>query len=89
MPTDHPLRGLPAGRRLGGATLAMALFGLAACASVPPPPPPPPGETMARPGGAPRTSVNKRQYLDERTGRYYYFDRTRQAYFWEDGSPKR
>lgn len=71
------------------------LLGLSACATLPPPPPPPPGETMARPatasraGAESRTRVDKRQYLDERTGRYYYFDRNRQAYFWEDGSPKR
>jgi hypothetical protein len=62
---------------------------LSACASLPPPPPPPPGETMAAPPGrANRPSVNKRQYLDEKTGRYYYFDPARGAYFWEDGRPR-
>lgn len=84
-------------------TLPAVVAGLAlsACASLPPPPPPPAGETMlgsradtgarsgARAAPPSRTRLDKRQYLDERSGRYYYFDKTRQAYFWEDGTPKR
>lgn len=74
-------------------TLPAVVAGLAlsACASLPPPPPPPPGETMRGGQAAPpsRTRLDKRQYLDERSGRYYYFDKSRQAYFWEDGTPKR
>jgi len=63
--------------------------GLTACASVPPPPPPPPGETMrSAPRPAARPGVNRRQYFDEKTGRYYYFDPGRGAYFWEDGRPR-
>lgn len=65
----------------------LGLSGLSACASVPPPPPPPPGEPMAvqpkPPGG-----VNRRQYFDEKRGRYYYFDQKRGAYFWENGEPR-
>lgn len=53
---------------------------------------------MARPSGAQGTGqqasppsapgVNKRQYLDQKTGRYYYFDPVRGRYFWEDGRPR-
>lgn len=63
-----------------------AMLALSACATLAPPPPPPAGERMARPDG--RSAVNKRQYLDQRSGRYYYFDPVRKAYFWEDGRPK-
>ncbi len=38
----------------------------------------------ARPPGV----VNRRQYFDERRGRYYYFDQKRGAYFWENGEPR-
>ena len=31
---------------------------------------------------------SKRQYFDQRRNRYYYFDRTKKAYFWENGEPK-
>lgn len=37
----------------------------------------------ARPGG-----INRRQYFDQKTGRYYYFDSARGGYFWEDGRPR-
>jgi hypothetical protein len=37
----------------------------------------------ARGGG-----VNRRQYFDEKRGRYYYFDSRRGAYFWENGQPR-
>ena len=30
----------------------------------------------------------KRQYFDQRRNRYYYFDRAKKAYFWENGEPK-
>jgi hypothetical protein len=62
---------------------------LAGCASVPPPPPPPPGESMrSAPATSARPGVNRRQYFDEKAGRYYYFDSNRGAYFWEDGRPR-
>lgn len=32
--------------------------------------------------------THHRQYYDQRRQRYYFYDRGRQAYFWEDGSPK-
>lgn len=67
--------------------LGICLLGLTACASVPGPPPPPAGERMAverkAPGG-----INRRQYFDEKRGRFYYFDTKRGAYFWENGQPK-
>jgi len=31
---------------------------------------------------------NRRQYYDERAGRYYYYDPASGRYFWEDGSPR-
>jgi len=45
---------------------------------------------MAVPAPARRTpsGINRRQYFDEKRGRYYYFDTTRGAYFWEDGQPR-
>jgi YmgG-like glycine-zipper protein len=30
----------------------------------------------------------RRQYYDERAGRYYFFDRATGRYYWEDGSPR-
>jgi hypothetical protein len=33
-------------------------------------------------------SGDHRQYYDERSGRYYYFDPSGGGYFWEDGSPR-
>ena len=67
--------------------VGVSLLGLTACASVPPPPPPPAGESMAAPSRPP-DGVNRRQYFDEKRGRYYYFDQKRGAYFWEDGQPR-
>lgn len=67
--------------------VSVSLLGLAACASVPPPPPPPAGERMAAPA-RPSGGVNRRQYFDEKRGRYYYFDQKRGAYFWENGQPR-
>jgi hypothetical protein len=67
--------------------VSVSLLGLAACASVPPPPPPPAGERMAAPS-RPSGGVNRRQYFDEKRGRYYYFDTKRGAYFWENGQPR-
>lgn len=63
---------------------------LSACAHIPPPPPPPPGETMRSPlAGRPAPSgLNRRQYLDQKSGRYYYFDPVKGAYFWENGQPR-
>ena len=67
--------------------VSVSLLGLAACASVPPPPPPPAGERMAAPA-RPSGNASKRQYFDEKRGRYYYFDPRRGAYFWENGEPR-
>jgi hypothetical protein len=67
--------------------VSVSLLGLAACASVPPPPPPPAGERMAAPS-RPASGANRRQYFDEKRGRYYYFDQKRGAYFWENGEPR-
>lgn len=33
-------------------------------------------------------SVNRRQFYDERAGRYYYYDPSNRRYYWEDGSPR-
>lgn len=30
--------------------------------------------------------VNRRQFYDERAGRYYYYDSSNGRYYWEDGS---
>jgi hypothetical protein len=43
---------------------------------------------------APSTAIaspyapNRRQYFDRRTGRFYFYDPLREAYFWEDGEPR-
>jgi hypothetical protein len=39
-------------------------------------------------GGCGSTNVNRRQYYDERAGRYYYYDSRSGRYYWEDGSPR-
>ncbi|MDO9336027.1 MAG: hypothetical protein EON95_02195 [Caulobacteraceae bacterium] len=68
--------------------LGASLVAITACASVPPPPPPPPaGERMAAPA-KPSDGVNRRQYFDEKRGKYYYFDARRGGYFWENGQPR-
>lgn len=37
----------------------------------------------------PRTDgVNRRQYYDERAGRYYFYDPSTGRYYWENGSPR-
>ena len=33
-------------------------------------------------------SINRRQYYDERAGRYYYFDPSTGRYYWENGQPR-
>ena len=33
-------------------------------------------------------NVNRRQYYDERAGRYYFYDPGAGRYYWEDGSPR-
>jgi hypothetical protein len=35
-----------------------------------------------------QAAPNRRQYYDERAGRYYYYDPSTGRYFWEDGSPR-
>ena len=31
---------------------------------------------------------NRRQYYDERAGRYYYYDSATHRYYWENGEPR-
>ena len=64
---------------------------LAACATTPATQaeyrPHPASERL--PPQTPRAVVSAhRQYFDQRTQRYYYFDAKAKAYFWEDGSPR-
>jgi hypothetical protein len=33
--------------------------------------------------------TDRRQYYDERAGRYYYYDRSSGRYYWENGDPRR
>jgi len=33
-------------------------------------------------------STDRRQYYDERAGRYYYYDRSTNRYYWENGQPR-
>lgn len=52
-----------------------------------------PGSQGAAGPGAPakvgaRLASSHRQYFDQRHRRYYYYDPSRHAYFWEDGTPK-
>lgn len=35
-----------------------------------------------------QAAPNRRQYYDERAGRYYYYDSGTGRYYWEDGSPR-
>lgn len=38
---------------------------------------------------APRNdNINRRQYYDERAGRYYYYDPGSGRYYWENGQPR-
>ena len=39
-------------------------------------------------GGCGAEAPNRRQYYDERVGRYYYYDNGSGRYYWEDGSPR-
>ena len=39
-------------------------------------------------GGCGASAPNKRQYYDERAGRYYYYDSASGRYYWENGSPR-
>lgn len=35
-----------------------------------------------------RQGVNRRQYYDERAGRYYFYDPSTGRYYWENGQPR-
>jgi phage tail tape-measure protein len=35
-----------------------------------------------------QASPNRRQYYDERAGRYYYYDPATGRYYWDDGTPR-
>ncbi|MDE2486081.1 MAG: hypothetical protein KGO51_01670 [Alphaproteobacteria bacterium] len=35
-----------------------------------------------------QAAPNRRQYYDERAGRYYYYDPSTGRYYWEDGTPR-
>ena len=39
-------------------------------------------------GGCGATAPNRRQYYDERAGRYYYYDSATGRYYWENGTPR-
>ena len=39
-------------------------------------------------GGCGASTPSRRQYYDERAGRYYYYDSGNGRYYWEDGSPR-
>ncbi|RAK57704.1 YMGG-like glycine zipper-containing protein [Phenylobacterium deserti] len=39
-------------------------------------------------GGCGAANTPRRQYYDERAGRYYYYDSATGRYFWEDGTPR-
>jgi hypothetical protein len=39
-------------------------------------------------GGCGATPPSRRQYYDERAGRYYYYDSGSGRYYWEDGTPR-
>ncbi len=39
-------------------------------------------------GGCGAQAPSKRQYYDERAGRYYYYDSGSGRYYWEDGQPR-
>ncbi len=51
-------------------------------------PAPSPGEPAKPMGATVPAKSPHRQYLDQRTGRYYYFDAASHRYYWEDGSPR-
>jgi hypothetical protein len=39
-------------------------------------------------GGVTCPPLNRRQYYDDRTARYYYFDQATGRYYWENGEPR-
>jgi phage tail tape-measure protein len=39
-------------------------------------------------GGCGADAPNRRQYYDERAGRYYFYDPSSQRYYWENGQPR-
>jgi len=39
-------------------------------------------------GGCGAGSTTRRQYYDERAGRYYYYDPNARRYYWENGEPR-
>jgi phage tail tape-measure protein len=39
-------------------------------------------------GGCGSNAPARRQYYDERAGRYYYYDSGSGRYYWEDGTPR-
>jgi|GEM_PF-2091385 hypothetical protein len=46
------------------------------------------GQTIAHGSPALGPNGSRRQFFDDRAGRYYYFDDRAGAYFWEDGAPR-
>lgn len=40
------------------------------------------------PAGARPYNVNRRQFFDQRMGRFYFYDPVRDTYFWENGEPR-
>lgn len=39
-------------------------------------------------GGLDCPPLNRRQYYDDKTARYYYFDPATGRYYWENGDPR-
>jgi hypothetical protein len=79
-PTERAATGGLAGAALGGAVggnLTGALVGGAAGAAVG-------AATAPKRYG----NINRRQYYDERAGRYYYYDPQTDRYYWENGAPR-
>lgn len=73
------------------AWLAIATAVLAGCATGHDEPyayqPQPPAAARCGPAGC-GPAVNRQQYYDERTGRYFYFDPRTGRYYWENGAPR-
>jgi phage tail tape-measure protein len=81
-PTERAASGGLAGAALGAAVgghspLTGALVGGAAGAAL--------GAYTAPKNGP---AVNRRQYYDERAGRYYFYDPASDRYYWENGEPR-
>lgn len=68
------LLGAAAGAAVADDGLTGALIGGAAGAAV---------------GAATTPKEQRRQYYDRNAGRYYFYDETRQRYYWENGEPRR